>query len=107
MERRVDGELNRTIQEMQIKAGLESLALEEHKLRYSQSMTHNALLQLRIDAMQNQIEQIIKDTVDKKVNKLCNCPSSTNSDTFSTDHSNHIISEFPTNNTTKSYKCDK
>ena len=73
LERRV-GELNRTIQEMQIKAGLESLALKELKLSYSQSTTHNALLQLRVDAMQNQIKQITKDTVDKKVNKLCNCP---------------------------------
>ena len=98
LERRV-GELNRTIQEMQIKAHLGSLALEELKLSYSQSAIHNALLQLRIDAMQNEIEQFTKDTVDKKFNKLGNCPLIKISDTFSINHSKHIVSESPTNNT--------
>ena len=30
---------------------------------------------------------------------MCNCPLITNSDTFFTNHSNHIIRESPTNNT--------
>ena len=63
------GELNRTIQEMQIKAGLDKLALEELKLSYSQTLAHIALLQLRIDAMQKQIEQITYDTVDSEFKK--------------------------------------
>ena len=46
------GELTRTIHKMQIKDGLDDLALEELKLNYSESMTKITLLKLRIDMVQ-------------------------------------------------------
>ena len=99
IERRV-GELTRTIHEMQIKDGLDDLALKELKLNYSESMTKIALLEVRIDIMQKHVEQSTKDTKNTE-----NCFDFVDSDTGTTNHhTNPILSSYLTNTTNNSHE---
>ena len=54
----------RKIQEMQIKAGFDNLALEVLRAKYSESEI--ALLHARIGILRNQIDQLTKDIKDTK-----------------------------------------